>query len=50
MIGNEKNDCRIALRLPAKDRKKAEQLINKGEFKNLSHVIRQALKEFLKDF
>jgi Arc/MetJ-type ribon-helix-helix transcriptional regulator len=41
-------DCRIALRLPTEERLKAEQLIRKRKFKNLSQVIREALKEFLK--
>jgi Arc/MetJ-type ribon-helix-helix transcriptional regulator len=42
----KENDCRIALRLPAKEKKKAEHLIGKGSFKNLSQVIRAALNEF----
>jgi len=45
----KENDCRIALRLPAEERQKAEHLIREGKFKNLSQVIREALKEFLKN-
>jgi len=44
----KENDCRIALRLPAEERKRAEHLIQEGKFKNLSQVIRAALNEFLK--
>ena len=40
-------DCRIALRLPAEERLKAEQLIQERKFKNLSQVTRTALREFL---
>ncbi|MCW4044844.1 MAG: ribbon-helix-helix domain-containing protein [Candidatus Bathyarchaeota archaeon] len=40
-------DCRIALRLPAEARQKAEKLIENGTFKNMSQVIREALREFL---
>ncbi|MGB9693567.1 MAG: ribbon-helix-helix domain-containing protein [Fervidobacterium sp.] len=43
----EKNECRIALRLPKKDRERIEQLIKQGKFRKISHVIRAALKEFL---
>jgi Arc/MetJ-type ribon-helix-helix transcriptional regulator len=42
-----KNDERIAVRLPSEQREMIEQLIHKGQFKNLSHAIRTALKEFL---
>jgi Arc/MetJ-type ribon-helix-helix transcriptional regulator len=38
---------RIAVRLPSKQREKIEELISKGKYKNLSEVIRSALKEFL---
>jgi Arc/MetJ-type ribon-helix-helix transcriptional regulator len=41
-------DERIALRLSAKDRQRAEHLIKDGKFKTLSQVIRTALDEFLK--
>jgi Arc/MetJ-type ribon-helix-helix transcriptional regulator len=40
-------DCRIALRLPNKERLKAEQLIQERKFKNLSEVTRAALQQFL---
>jgi len=38
---------RIALRLEPQLREKAEQLIESGKFKNLSQVVREALKRFL---
>jgi Arc/MetJ-type ribon-helix-helix transcriptional regulator len=38
---------RIALRLEPQLREKAEQLIEAGKFKNLSEIVRQALKRFL---
>jgi len=41
------HDKRIALRLPSKQRQKINKLVKAGKFKNLSHVIRTALKEFL---
>ena len=43
----KEHDDRIALRLPVKEREKADQLIKEGKFKNLSQVIRAALSEFL---
>jgi len=42
-----KYKSRIALRLPSKERQKIEQLIWEGKFRNISQVIRAALKEFL---
>jgi len=39
---------RIAFRLADDDRRKIEQLIKEGKFRNISSVIRQALSEFLK--
>jgi Arc/MetJ-type ribon-helix-helix transcriptional regulator len=39
---------RIAFRLADDDRRKIEQLIKSGKYKNISEVIRQALTEFLK--
>lgn len=41
------HDSRIAIRLPKSEREQAEQLIQRGRFKNLSTVIRVALKELL---
>jgi len=38
---------RIAFRLADDDRKKIEQLIRAGKYKNISALIRQALTEFL---
>jgi len=38
---------RIALRLEPQLREKAEQLIQAGKFKNLSQIVRLALKKFL---
>jgi len=43
----QEHDSRIALRLPSKERQQIEQLIREGKFRNISQVIRQALKEFL---
>ena len=40
---------RIAFRISKEDRAKIERLIKEGRFKNLSHVIRTALKEFLEN-
>jgi Arc/MetJ-type ribon-helix-helix transcriptional regulator len=39
---------RIACRLSPEDRAKIEQLIKEGKFESLSHVVREALTEFLK--
>jgi len=41
-------DERIALRLLSEEKLQMQQLIHEGKFKNLSQVIRAALKEFLK--
>lgn len=43
----KEHDSRIALRFPSKEREQIEQLIKDGKFKNISQVIREALKEFL---
>ena len=40
---------RIALRLEPQLREQAEKLIQQGKFKNLSQVVREALKEFLEN-
>jgi len=40
-------DDRIAIRLTSEQRQQAAQLISKGQFKNLSHLIRAAIQEFL---
>jgi len=42
-------DKRIALRLPSKEREQIEQLISEGKFKNISSVIRAALKQFFEN-
>jgi Arc/MetJ-type ribon-helix-helix transcriptional regulator len=42
-----KQESRIALRLPLQERQQIEQLILKGKARNLSSVVRAALKEFL---
>ena len=44
-----KHDRRIAVRLPAEEKAKVKQLIQKGKFRNLSQVVRIALKQFLKE-
>jgi len=38
---------KIAVRLPLKQRQQIDKLVEDGKFKNFSHVIRAALKEFL---
>jgi len=43
----KEHDSRTALRLPAKERQQIELLIQEGKFKNISQVIRTALKQFL---
>jgi len=43
----QKHNERIALRLPSELREKVEKLIEVGRFKNLSEVVRVALKRFL---
>lgn len=43
----KENNERIAIRLPSEQRKKIEHLIHNGQFKNLSHAIRTAIREFL---
>jgi len=40
---------RIAFRLSKEDRQKIEQLIREGKFRNISQVIRAALKQFLEN-
>ena len=39
----------IGIRLPTGDRQKIERLVESGQYKNLSDVIRGALTRFLKD-
>ena len=43
----QEHDSRIAIRLPSNERQQIEQLIREGKFRNISQVIRAALKEFL---
>ena len=43
----KEHDSKIALRLPNKERQQIKKLVKDGKFKNISQVIRQALKEFL---
>jgi hypothetical protein len=48
MVGRDtEHDSRVALRLPSKERQQIEQLILEGKARNISNVIRAALKEFL---
>ena len=42
-------NSRTALRLPLIQRKQMDKLVTQGKFKNLSHVMRMALTEFLKE-
>ena len=46
----KKLNSRIALRLSDRERENAEQLIRERKFKNLSQLIRAALKELLKKY
>lgn len=41
---------RVTLRIPAQQVEDAEALVEAGEFPNRSEVIRQALRDFLKDY
>ena len=43
----QEQDSRIAIRLPSKERQQIDALVESGKYKNLSQVIRAALKEFL---
>ena len=45
----EKKDARTALRFPRNQREEIDRLVSEGKFRSLSHVIRAALTEFLKD-
>ena len=38
---------RIAVRLPSKQRQQIDSLLETGKYKNISEVIRSALKQFL---
>jgi len=40
-------NLRITVRVEPQDRQKIEALIQAGRFKNLSQVLREALKQFL---
>ena len=40
-------NSRIGLRLEPDIREKAEKLVESGKFKNLSEVVREALRRFL---
>jgi Arc/MetJ-type ribon-helix-helix transcriptional regulator len=42
----KKHQKRIAVRLPSEQRQQIEKLVNSGRFRNLSEVIRVALKQF----
>lgn len=46
----QEHNSRIAIRLPMKERKRIDKLVEAGQFKNLSQVIRAALTHFLKNF
>ena len=43
------HDSRIDLRLPSEQHQQIDKLVAEGKYKNLSHVIRAALKEFLNE-
>ncbi|MBS7647997.1 MAG: ribbon-helix-helix domain-containing protein [Archaeoglobaceae archaeon] len=42
-----KRNLRITVRLKEADRRKIEELLKAGRFKNISQVVREAIKEFL---
>lgn len=42
-------NLRVTVRVEDSDRQQIEKLVKEGRFKNISEVIRAALKEFLKD-
>jgi Arc/MetJ-type ribon-helix-helix transcriptional regulator len=46
-VNNVDKSERIALRLEPELRRKAKQLIEDKKFKNLSEIVREALKQFL---
>jgi len=41
------HEKRIAVRLPTKQRQQIDSLVEAGKYKNISEVIRSALKELL---
>lgn len=45
----KKQNSRIALRISNEQREQINQLVNNGDFKNLSHVVRVALKKFFSE-
>ena len=42
----KKHQKRIAVRLPSEQRQQIEKFVDSGRFRNLSEVIRVALKQF----
>ena len=42
-------DSRTALRLPREQREEIDRLVYEGKFKSISHVVRAAITEFLKN-
>ena len=46
----QKFESRTALRLPSGERKRLDKLVESGEFRNISQILRTALKEFLSTY
>lgn len=44
----KEHDSFIALRLSSQVKQRIDKLVENGKFKNLSQVVREALKEFLR--
>ena len=49
MKKEQKQDTRLGIRLPSDLRKQAEQLIESGQYRNLSEVLRDGLARLLKE-
>ena len=45
----QKQDSRIALRLPSEEREAIDKLVESGKYRSLSQVIREALQKFLQE-
>jgi len=44
-----KQDSRLALRLPTKERRQMDQLVQEGRFRDISDLTRQAIEKLLKE-
>lgn len=43
----KEHDSLVGIRLPSEEKLRIQQLVAEGKFKNISQVVRIALKEFL---